>query len=64
VRLQVGADRDASKHLCDSHNRGKAGPPTLRPRRRTVVGVEMHTFGEWEVRGHAEADPAFTSAGV
>ena len=27
VRLQAAADRAASKHIHDSRNRGKAGPP-------------------------------------
>ena len=46
VRLQVVADRAASKHVGSSRNRGKGGQPVWRSRRPIVEGMEIRTFGE------------------
>ena len=46
--VQVTADRASSKHIAGSRNRGKQSRRRGRPRRQTVVGVEMRTFGEKE----------------
>ena len=48
MRLQVGADQTGSKHTGDSRNRGKGGHWRGPSQRRSVAGVEMRTFGEYE----------------
>jgi uncharacterized protein (DUF427 family) len=50
VRLQVAADRGASKHFDDSRNRGIAGRPARPSPRYTVDQTTMRTFGEERVR--------------
>ena len=65
MRLQVVADQAGSKHTGDSRNRGKGGHWRGPSQRRTVAGVEMRTFGEYEVSWiRPGASPAFVLAQV
>ncbi len=54
--MQVVGDQAGSKHTGDSRNRGKGGQPGGRSQRRTVEGVEMLTFGNEQVPGHARVE--------
>ena len=56
VRLQVTADRAASKHVGDSRNRGKEGPPAREPDGQRA---DMLTSGEYEVRCFARVETRF-----